>query len=177
MKVNSHFNKPTVDEFDSWYQHYIELTGESNPQELLQSSKLKLFDIWQSTSEAWKNEPYAPQKWSPKSVYVHLADSTLIFANRLLWALRQGTNAMPGFDENQFANQANAESLPSSQIWTYMENTISIFEVLSNQVNAENINNKINANGHDISVRALIFINSGHFLHHLQVLQTRYGQE
>src|SRR5204862_5221917 len=59
---------------------------------------------------------YAPEKWSVKGVIGHMADSEWIFGYRLLAIARGEKNSLPGFDENDYAKNANFDAWPMRDI-------------------------------------------------------------
>ena len=117
---------------------------------------------------------YAEGKWTIKDIIQHLIDSERIFAYRALRFARNDKAELPGFNENNYVDEANAAKRSIQDLLTEMavvrQATLSLFKSFSND---ELLRIGI-ASNNSISVRALGFIIIGHQNHHQRVFQERY---
>ena len=106
---------------------------------------------------------------------LHLLDSERIFAYRALCIARGETISLPGFDENNYADNAYDTTYTVKEIIEHYllirKNSILLFQHFSPKV-YKNIGN---ANGNDIELGAIGCAILGHELHHFKILAERYG--
>ncbi len=125
------------------------------------------------SDENWQYS-YAEGKWTPKEILLHTIDTERIFCYRALQIARSENAILPGFDENLFAENSNAnERSPEDLINEYRtvrQATTALFESFSEQT----MNNTGNANDKPLSVQAAGFIICGHELHHINIIKERY---
>lgn len=117
---------------------------------------------------------YAPGKWTPKEVLLHLIDTERIFTYRALRFARGDAQSLPGFDENEFAANSEANDRPLSDLLTEYHAVRAATLALFGSFNAAQLDRVGLANGGATSVRALVFITAGHERHHLAILRERY---
>lgn len=166
-------NRPQTKEFNPFYAGYIAAVADD---------VLAILDGQADEIPAFiKNIPagkadfaYADNKWTVKEVLGHLIDTERIMACRALCFARNDSQGMPGFDENEYVAQAhfsdrNLESL-ADEFASLRKANLFLF----NSFSEEELSRVGKANGHPVSVRALLFIMAGHVIHHQNVLLTRY---
>jgi uncharacterized damage-inducible protein DinB len=173
MKDTNHYT-PEEKEYALYYKSYIEIIGDQNVIEMLEEQLEEIPAIIESIPEEKENFRYAEGKWSVKELLVHILDTERIMAYRALCIARGEQKPLPGFDENMYALNSDADS-------RNLEDIIEEFELLRmsnlalfNSFSPEMLKRMGNGNGKDISVRALLHIIAGHTKHHLNVLQERY---
>ncbi len=117
---------------------------------------------------------YAPAKWTIKEIVVHIIDDERIYAYRALRFARNDTTELPGFDQDSFARNANANDRPLESIFREYEavrhSTISLFDGFDDNA----LLRAGTADGRIMSVRAAAYHIAGHELHHLNIIKTRY---
>lgn len=117
---------------------------------------------------------YAEGKWVIKDIIQHLIDSERVFAYRAMRFSRNDKTELPGFDENFYVDNANAEKRHMKDLLTELstvrQSTIQMFS----SFNQEKLLRSGIASGHNVSVRALGFMTIGHQNHHMKVYQERY---
>lgn len=167
--------KPSAGEFLPYYAQYIDLVPESDLGRVLQQQLDATRAIFGTVSDAKAGYRYAEGKWSVREVLGHLTDAERIFTYRLLCVARKDTTPLPGFDEQAYvpASEADRRTLANvlGEFVAVRGATITLVESLTPEAWAR----RGNANGHEISARALAYIVAGHERHHLETLRTRYG--
>lgn len=117
---------------------------------------------------------YEIRKWTIKDILQHLIDCERIFAYRALRFARNDKTDLPGFEENNYANEANgnARSIQSllTELAVVRQATLSLFKTFKE----EQFMATGTANNNIMSVRALGFIIIGHQNHHQRIFQERY---
>lgn len=117
---------------------------------------------------------YAPGKWSVKELLGHLIDCERVFMHRALRFARNDLRAQDGFDENSFAVEAQTEARPSGEILKEFEAVRRSSILFFHSLPAAVLTRGGEANGKQVTVRALAFVLAGHTEHHLNVLAERY---
>ncbi|MBP6181678.1 DinB family protein [Flavobacterium sp.] len=117
---------------------------------------------------------YAEGKWTIKDIIQHIIDTERIFAYRALRISRNDKTPLPGFEENDFvantnANDRNIQDL-LAELSAVRHTTLFLFKSFSEE-QLKRIGTASNAY---ISVRAIGFIIIGHQKHHQKVFQDRY---
>ena len=117
---------------------------------------------------------YAEGKWTIKDIIQHLMDTERIFAYRALRFSRNDTTPLPGFDENDFVDNTDANKRSIQELLTEFavvrQATLSLFKSFSE----EQLLRIGTASGKEISVRAIGFILIGHQKHHQRIFKERY---
>ena len=105
----------------------------------------------------------------------HIIDSERIFAYRALRFARFDTINLPGYDENDYADVANANSRTIEDLIEEYKivklATIHLFKSFSDKM----LLNIGQANNAPASVRAIGFIITGHEIHHINIIKARYS--
>ncbi len=166
--------KPVSTEFFHYYKKYVDLVAEGDLVEQLMASHQKVLQLFQKLSEPQLLFRYAEGKWTMKDILVHICDTERIFAYRALRIARKDKTSLPGFDENNFAPHAGANSRDIRDIlreYTAIRMaTIELFKSLSEEALSE----MGTASGNPMSARAAGYIIAGHDLHHLNIIKERY---
>jgi hypothetical protein len=119
---------------------------------------------------------YAPGKWTLKEMLQHIIDAERVFAFRALHMARKDINPLPGFDENQWADNSKA----SNRKWKDLVNEFltlrSANEMLFATLDEQQLLHAGIANNSQVSVATLAFVTAGHLDHHMNIIQTRYLQ-
>ena len=162
-------------EYSEYYGYYISLNATDN---LI----LNLENQLETTSNFFKSIPadklefqYEVGKWTPKDILQHIIDSERIFAYRALRFARFDTINLPGYDENDYADVANANSRTIEDLIEEYKivklATIHLFKSFSDKM----LLNIGQANNAPASVRAIGFIITGHEIHHINIIKARYS--
>jgi hypothetical protein len=166
--------RPNKNEYGPYYQGYISQVEGEDVLPLLEQNKNAIAEFLRNIPvDKWKYK-YAPGKWTPKDIVLHLIDGERVFSYRALRISRGGTTPLPGFDQDIFAENARAnERTPESLIKEYedvRESTLHIFRNMT-----DNDANRIGqASGYPASPLAIAYILVGHENHHVRILKERY---
>lgn len=166
--------RPEPGEYAPYYQRYIDLVKGDNPIKALENQIIAMQAFLSEIPEDKENYRYAPGKWSIKEIIGHLIDTERIFGYRALSFARKEKTPLPSFEENDYVAAANFEKRSFyNLVHEYnlvRESHLALFKSFDEQA----LSQVGNANGNNMTVRAIIFTIAGHELHHLQVIRERY---
>lgn len=161
-------------EYAPFYENYINLAKGLASTEDFIAQMNKTVAFFEAIPKEKLDYRYQPEKWSIKDILLHLIDCERIFQYRALRIARKDKTPLPGFDEDEYAREANAlaRSLESliNEYKMVRNATFSLFENFT----AGHLLLVGNASGKDVSVRAIGKIILGHELHHIEIIKERY---
>lgn len=165
---------PTPEEYAPFYDGYVQRAKGGNIIETLTRQMDEISQVLESLTEAQALFRPAPAEWSIKEVLGHINDGERIFFCRALCISRGEAQSLPGFDQDQYVQNASFDSYSLAELiqeflLTRQANLVTI-KHLSNEASLRTGK----ASGKVISVRALVHIMAGHVYHHLESLQTVY---
>lgn len=166
--------KPNLSEIPSFYQAYVEAVENDDLVKALILGGNETVDLLKSIPEKSGDYKYADDKWTIKQVVAHMIDAERVFAYRALTISRNDKTSLPGFEQNDWAVQSNAENRKLYQLIEEYNNvrasTIDLFVSFSEEMMIRTGT----ASGHPISVNGLGFIIAGHEIHHRNIMINRY---
>lgn len=117
---------------------------------------------------------YQPNKWTVKQIIQHCIDTERIMAYRALCFARKDPNKLPGFEENDYAIQANVSQRTLKDLLEEFsllrQSNILMFKNIDNS----NLLNLGKANNSEICALHLGFVIIGHPIHHINIIKERY---
>ncbi len=118
---------------------------------------------------------YAEGKWTPLDIFLHIIDCERVFQHRAFWIARGCTAPLAGFEQDDFVVTGCANDRDMGSLIVEYEavraSTIALIDGLPNGA----LRNIGTASGNVVSATALIHCVVGHELHHLKVLEEKYG--
>lgn len=117
---------------------------------------------------------YAEGKWTIKDIIQHIIDAERIFAYRALRISRNDQTPLPGFEENEYVENTNANSRGLQELLTEFSAVRHSNLFLFKSFSEEQLTRMGIASNHPVSVRALGFLMIGHQKHHQRIFQERY---
>jgi hypothetical protein len=166
--------RPASEEFNPFYERYVNLVPEGDFMQLLTQQLKETTDLFRHVTDGQGEYRYAPDKWSLKEVIGHMSDTERVMSYRLLRIARGDKTPLAGFDENDFVRGASF-SLRSVQdlleeFAAVRKSTLHLLYGLTDE--AWKRQGIVKDAG--ITVLALAAIIAGHELHHRKVLEERY---
>ena len=104
----------------------------------------------------------------------HVIDTERVFCYRALCFARNDITALPGFDQDLFVANDNANTRNWEDLLAEMRVVRQSTILLFNSFTDEALLRIGSGSGKNMSVRAIGFLCSGHQIHHLNVLKERY---
>ncbi|SDW71059.1 DinB family protein [Paenibacillus sp. PDC88] len=164
--------KPSQEEYAGDIGDYIRLVPEGNIIDILLAQEKQMTELLASLTESQGAYQYAEGKWTLKEVVGHIVDSERVMTYRLLRFARGDQTPLPGFDQEVFIPPFGGWTIAqlAEDYKAVRQATITLLRGLP----VEAWSRKGTANDVNITVRALAYGITGHELHHLGVIRTRY---
>ncbi|UQD57056.1 DinB family protein [Flavobacterium sp. K5-23] len=163
-----------VTEYAPYYAGYIQILENVNLMEELEICLHEFIKFVQDIPMDKFDFRYAEGKWTIKDIIQHLIDTERVFSYRAMRISRNDLTPLPGFEENDYVDNAFANKRSLQELLTEMavvrQSTLSLFKSFS-QEQLERIGTASNC---EVSVRAIGFIIIGHQKHHQKVFKERY---
>lgn len=166
--------RPTNVEYNAYQEQYVRLVGEGSITDILAKQAEHSIALFSSITEEQADYRYASGKWTLKEVIGHISDNERIMSYRLLRIARGDKTPLPGYEQDDYMKEASFQSWALSQV---IEDYVSVRRAtltLLRGLSDEAWSKTGVANDSVISARALAYINAGHELHHLSIIQEKY---
>lgn len=167
--------KTSLTHYPPPYQKYID--NVPNDQDLLTAFTFQQKGIHQfleSISEEKSLYAYAPGKWTLREALQHMIDTERIFSYRALCFARNEKTPLPGFDENEYAANANA----NERTWKDLSNEFLIVrqstKLMYQNFNEEMLTRIGTTNNNLATAGSIGFTILGHVYHHIKITAERY---
>lgn len=167
--------RPKVGEYPEYFEkYYSNLPAECNLFELMTKSNMDTIDVITSVDSETLEYRYAEGKWSIREIIQHLMDSERVFSYRAMRIARGDKSENPGYDENVYAANSNADSRNIMDIvreYSLLRaSTIELFKSFSNEA----LQQIGFANGYQVTPAAIGYAIVAHEMHHLKVIEEKY---
>jgi hypothetical protein len=165
--------RPSPAEYAPYYESYVSQVAETEILPALAIQRKELVPFIEGIPEAAAGIPHPPYTWTIKQVIGHLIDSERVFAYRALRFGRGDETPLPGFDEQFFARTSPAGWMSLASLAEEFESVRKSNECLFGSFSEEAWSRGGEANGVNVSVRALAYILVGHVRHHAGIVRKR----
>ncbi len=166
--------RPRLDTVPPFYRGYVEFVKDKDVREALKHASSITLKLIRLIPEEKGDHRYAEGKWTIRELLAHLQDAERIQAYRALRFARNDKTELAGFEENDYAPEANAHGRSirqlADELETVRKSTIDLF----NSFTDEMLEREGIANKSKLSVLNLGYIIAGHELHHHKILMERY---
>ncbi len=167
-------NQLPVNEYSEFVATYIKALDDVNLFEELEISLHDFIKFVQNIPMDKFDYKYAEGKWTIKDIIQHIIDSERIFGYRALRISRNDKTPLPGFDENDYVENTNANRRSVQELLTEFSAVRHSNLLLFKSFSDEQLTRLGIASNHTISVRAIGFLIIGHMKHHQRVFEERY---
>lgn len=167
-------SKPSPTNYPGYFQLYIDQVTETDFFTALENQSTSLEQFLQSITEEKSMFAYAEGKWTIKEMLLHMSDTERIFCYRALCFARGEKTNLPGFDENDYAANSDANSRTWESIVQEFLIVRKATEVLFKNFSEKALAGIGTANNNPATVASIGFILLGHFNHHKKILVERY---
>lgn len=167
--------KPLPGECREYFHRYIDLVPSGTFINTLQSNTTETASFFANLPADKQHYRYTEGKWTPKEVLLHIMDTERIFTYRALAAVRGDKDAaLPGYDENMYAANADANSRSMDDLLEeFSAIRVATKKLFENVTEVQSLQTT-NVAGVATSTRALAYVIIGHTLHHMRIIQERY---
>lgn len=166
--------KPIETEYNPYFKKYIDLAKHDDLVNQFAESLNEFENFIKKIPVEKADYKYAENKWTIKQLLLHIADTERIYTYRALAFCRGEKQSLPGFDENEYAENCNFKNRTLQQIVeefvAVRNSTIQLFK----SFNEDDLKKSGIANGAEITVNAIGYILIGHQIHHLKIITEKY---
>lgn len=156
------------------FKNYVKQVDETDVLQALRLSGARMQVLIHSIPDDKIDYRYAEGKWTVREVLCHILDAERIFAYRALRFARNDSTQLPGFDENIYVPESNANGRSLKKIseeFTHLRaSTVDMFESFTEEM----LRRRGVAGVNEISVLAYGFVIAGHENYHRKILTERY---
>jgi uncharacterized damage-inducible protein DinB len=166
--------RPDLSRVPSFYHNYINQVTQDELLAAFKEQTPAFIGFFEAIPPDKYDHRYEPGKWTIREVLQHIIDAERVFAYRALRFARKDATPLPGFDENEFAANSQADT----RDWNDLMAEFKALRVSSYYLFASFDEEQLNAagvsNNNSIYVLAIGYILVGHAMHHVKVLKERY---
>lgn len=158
----------------SYFDTYINKVEDIELEVALQQSLAELNALDLDALHRLGDQVYAPGKWTVRDIIQHITDMERVFTYRALSIGRNDTPALPGCDENIYADHAGANTRPLEEVLEELrlvrQGSIALFRTFDEAaLRRTGIMFKF-----ELPVLAVGYILAGHQRHHFNIINERY---
>ncbi len=168
------WKRPIEGEFIPYQTTYLNLVPDGDLIELMRKNIDETAAFLVSLSEEKLEYRYAAGKWSIKEVLQHMIDCERIMCYRALRFARKDKTALSGFEENDYAANANTNERDfvdmMREFIAVRAGTVYMFRSFNDEI----LTYSGQANNNNITVNALAYVIAGHEMHHIAIIKERY---
>lgn len=158
----------------SYFDTYIHQVKEADLSDALSQSLVALNALDFEKLQTLGDQVYAPGKWTVRDLLQHITDTERIFAYRALRFARNDDTALPGFDENMFAEYSGATRRSLENVLEELRIVRQSSILLFNSFDESALRRTGIMFKSELPVIAVGFTLVGHQNHHLRILEERY---
>lgn len=166
--------KPSPDTYPSFFKKYVDTVPEEDLPSAFANQLPVITALLSRITEEKSKYAYAPGKWTIKELLQHIIDTERLFNYRALCFARKETVSLPGFDEDVYAANSNANARSWADLVAEFAAVRKSSEWLFASFSEDMFVNSGVANGSRATVLSIGFMIVGHVNHHSNVLQERY---
>lgn len=168
------FSLPSKGEYHPYYETYMTQLEGQHYSELIRAQLEEWNQFIVAKPSGWEMKAYAPGKWTPKEVLGHLCDTERIMTFRALCLARGEQQSLPGYDQDAYVPQGDFASVPLADLMAdFVAQRLALLSLVKTLPDSS-FAALGTANGNSTSVRALLWIIPGHFMHHFNLLKEVY---
>jgi hypothetical protein len=157
-----------------FFDRYLNLVKEQDVVKALKKNTKQFRKLLDSIPKKKVNYAYAEGKWTIKQLIQHVIDAERVFAYRAMTFSRKDAAPLPGFDENQWADNAQTNHRHWSDLVSEFKAVRRSTELLFESFTDEQLLSTGTAGNHPANALGFGFICAGHALHHLGIIKERY---
>jgi uncharacterized damage-inducible protein DinB len=169
--------KPNVNDYPNYYEPYIALVKAENIDEAINNYSKLIENFIAAIPNSKENFVYATNKWTVKDVLQHLIDAERVFVYRALRFSRKDAQPLLGFEEEAYAKNSEAKYRNFEDVKNELMLLRQSTDLFLKSLTPQQLLQTGTANNKPITVNAIGFICFGHLLHHINVLNQKYGIE
>lgn len=175
MSYEDEIIKTTTDDYAPFYAGYVNKIPPSTFSEVLNADVTLMDRLFAVVKDEEGEKAYAEGKWTIKELIQHMMDAERIFCTRAMMISRGEQNSIMGFDHEAYVDHSNANQRSMKSLgreWHLLRSsTLALFASFL----PEDFAKAGIASDARITVGALAYLIAGHGLHHLEIMEDKYG--
>ncbi|MBS1564074.1 MAG: DinB family protein [Bacteroidetes bacterium] len=156
------------------FHNYISKADDTDVQKAISRNTKEMRRLLKTLPSKKRSHAYAEGKWTIQEVLQHIIDAERVFVYRALTFARHDSNALPGFDENIWASQANLAKRKWKDVVSEFKLVRAATELFFESLSDEDLLFKGTANHQPANALAMGYVIAGHAKHHLLIIKERY---
>jgi hypothetical protein len=157
-----------------YFDRYINLCNDTGLPDAIQTSIDELDNFPLEKWKALGDKVYAPGKWTVMDILQHLADTERIFMYRALAFSRGETQALPSFNEDEYASMALANKRTIESLVEELRIVHQSFKSLFESFTPAMLQKSGKGFKGEYSVASIGFCMPGHQRWHINILEQKY---
>ena len=166
--------KPSTTTYPAYFKKYVDQVPEEDLSTAFSNQLPVINNLLNSITDEQSTYAYEAGKWTLKELLQHIIDGERIFNYRALCIARKETVSLPGFEEDEYAANSNANDRPWQKLAEEFLAVRKSTELLYESFTDEALNSSGVSNNNPTTVISLGFITIGHFYHHKKIIEERY---
>jgi uncharacterized damage-inducible protein DinB len=166
--------KPEINEYPPYYKEYVNHVPDGELLQILEDQQKKTKKLLMDLSEETAEYQYAPGKWTIKEVIGHITDTERIMCYRLLSIARGEQGMLPGYHDDEYVKRGQFNRFSLLDLLHHQALVRQHTILLLSSLDEEALRQRGNANGSEVTARAIAYIIAGHENHHRRLIKERY---
>jgi len=166
--------KPLTGEYPAYFEGYINQVEVTDIQEAVKLLSYPLTYFFLNLPDEKGDYAYAEGKWTIKDLVQHIIDTERTMQYRLLRVARNDSTPLPGFDENLYAQAAQANERTFITLKEEFKALRKSTDLLISSLTENQLTNSGIASDKKVTANAIAFILFGHLIHHKKIIEERY---
>jgi uncharacterized damage-inducible protein DinB len=166
--------RPDLSRIPEFYHSYINQVQQDEIMSAFKEQTSVVMDFFNKIPAEKVDYRYAEGKWTIKEMLQHIVDAERIFAYRGLCIARKERNSLPGFDENEYADNSKADTRSWNELLEEFKLIRRTTEILFGSFDEEQLQQTGISNSKPVYVLAIGYVIIGHAIHHTKVIKERY---
>lgn len=167
-------SKPTINEYNSFFQGYISLVKAESLYEVRNMYSKLIIEYWDSIPQEKWIHSYASKKWTLKQVFQHVIDTERILAYRALCIVRGEKQKFNEFDQDKYADLGDAFQRNIDDLIIEWKLIRQSSDIMFKSFTKKDLDKTGIVGTKNLSVNAINYIIYGHVLHHINIINKRY---
>ena len=157
-----------------YFDTYINQVGDLHLSEAFRQSIAAIDSLDLEKLHAIGDQVYAPGKWTIRDIFQHITDCERVFAYRAMRFARNDKTALPGFDENLFADNSGANRRSLEEVLAELRCVRESTKMLFDSFDETALRRTGIMFKSELTVLAIGFTLVGHQNHHFRIMAERY---
>lgn len=168
--------RPSFAEHSTYHESLISLVPDGSILETLEQQRGSIAEFVASIPAESAEVVHEPYGWTVRQVIEHCLDAERVFGYRVLRFATDEKVDLPGWDENFYAQCGYAQAVSLNEL---AQEYLAVRQAnlsLAKRLVPEAWGRSGTADNNPYSVRSLIWLMAGHWIHHEKILRVRLSQ-